>query len=206
MMAFRVFLAAVAFAWMLDAPLALAGERSLCRAGSSVDDPMTTNEGYGIAKCDTRSAPRYHRDDYAGRIHRRASPDDPMQWNFNQWRGDLMASFARGRDDRFDRRFHVQYEGPAVQLNIRLTVAERWMHVVETSIGRARPQMRVHGTASNRLGARAPVARRMQAACGGSGPAILVWTGAKAERVCAPAGAWRGRITVPSADPSLDKG
>jgi hypothetical protein len=199
-------LVAASFVLAVFAGDATSSERARCRSGGAADDPMTTSESFGLALCDRRSAPRYHRDDYSGRPQRRMNSEDPMVWDARQWSGSLMTRFARGTDSRVDRRFRVHDGDGMVEIQIRRTIAERWVSAVQESVERARPQVRVFGGNNNKLGARAPFVRAKKETCGGRGPAILVWTGARAERACAPVGVWRGRIRAPSEDLSLDKG
>ncbi len=135
-------------------------------------------------------------DVYAARLRQRARSQNPMVWNTEKWRSTLM------RENRNNRCVERNISA-IVHVEIRRIVEAERTNALDTPSVRARPVLRVVG---QRNSARDVDARKTQAACGRSGPMILVWTGARAERACAPAGAWRGRIVVPSTDLSLDKG
>lgn len=135
-------------------------------------------------------------DVYAARLRQRARSQNPMVWNTEQWRSTLM------RENQNNRCVERNISA-IVHVEIRRIVEVEQANALDVPSARARPVLRVVGQQNS---ARGVLARKTQAACGRSGPMILVWTGARAERACAPAGAWRGRIVVPSADLSLDKG
>lgn len=143
--------------------------------------------GIGWGYCDT----------YRENAKRRTRSENPMVWNSDQWRSTLMPGYAGG---------YACIERKAVRVEIRRIVIGEPANTSEKQTAHARPLLRVAGGANNPFGPRAVLRRKMQPQCGRSGPMILVWTGARAERACAPTGAWRGRIMVPSADLSLDKG
>lgn len=136
-------------------------------------------------------------DDYRDRVKRRERSQNPMVWNGDHWRSTLMPGYAGG---------YACVERRAVRVEIRRIVTMEAATSGETQSAHRRPLLRVVGEADNPLGPRGVLRRKMQPQCGRSGPMILVWTGARAERACAPTGAWRGRIMVPSTDLSLDKG
>lgn len=82
----------------------LPAEAAACGAADP-DDPMSWSEDFGVARCRT-SAPRHHRDDYAGeRARGYAESSDPMVWSDAQWRSTLFPGYARTYDDRYDRRY-----------------------------------------------------------------------------------------------------
>lgn len=136
---------------------------------------------------------------YADRARQRAGSDSPMAWNPNQWRSSLMPDYSRASDRCVRRRLTLREE-------VHIEILRDETPATDRPAASARPQVRVFGEANNRLGARAGAARRLTEPCGRSAPLILIWNGARAERACAPVGAWRGRIMAPSADLSLDKG
>jgi hypothetical protein len=61
-----------------------------CRAAADPDNPMMTDEDYGIARCRRDAQP---------------SAEDPMVWPADQWLSDLMPGYSRSYDDRYDTRF-----------------------------------------------------------------------------------------------------
>jgi hypothetical protein len=136
-------------------------------------------------------------DDYRDRVKRRERSQNPMVWNGDHWRSTLMPGYAGG---------YACIERRAVRVEIRRVVIGEPTNTSETERPHPHALLRVVGGADNPFGPRAVLRRKMQPQCGRSGPMILVWTGARAERACAPTGAWRGRIMVPSTDLSLDKG
>ena len=139
--------------------------------------------------------------DYADRARLRAGSDSPMAWNPNQWRSTLMPDYSRASDNCTNK-----VTAGVARIEIRRILDVERTNATETQVAHARPLLRIAGQPDSRFSARAALARKMRPPCGRSGPLILVWTGARAERACAPAGAWRGRIMAPSADLSLDKG
>jgi hypothetical protein len=130
--------------------------------------------------------------------HWRAS-DSPMVWDADQWRSTLMPDFLRARGRCVERRI-------VVKKVVHRAIIVGGEPSPDLPAGGVRPVVRSFGAASNRLGDRATVVQKLKEPCGRGGPLILVWTGARAERVCTPPGAWRGRIMAPSEHLPLDKG
>lgn len=76
----------------------------MAQACGNPDDPMSWNEGFGVARCAERG-PRYHTRDFKGEAARGyAGRSDPMVWDDNQWRGTLFDGYARTYDRRYDQR------------------------------------------------------------------------------------------------------
>lgn len=72
--------------------------------GGDSDDPMSWDDGFGVARCAERG-PRYHIHDFDGvRARGTADDEDPMVWDDDQWRSTLFGGYARTYDRRYDQR------------------------------------------------------------------------------------------------------
>ena len=229
----RLFWTFAAFVAMsMGAVGASAEDRAACRNAADPDNPMTTNQTYGVASCNAHRARRYHTNDYAGGMSWRNASEDPMVWNGNQWGSDLFHGYSHNSDGNYDRRFHPRDEAPAmVRIEIKRRVNEGWVRSSEMGPPPARPQLRVFGTRSNRLGATlgddrshgrshgvlnnvrgdCPTCRAAtvptHARCARpGGMLILAWDGHRGVPVCPLTGPWNGRIMLPPSDPGHDEG
>lgn len=111
----KLFALGAAFALFSNAAVVVADDSCI-----DSENPMSWSEGFGIASC-KRQAPRHHSRDFSG--YTRHVSEDPMVWSETTWRTSLMG-YARGNDDRFDRRTHRVAMGkpPIVRVEIEKVI------------------------------------------------------------------------------------
>lgn len=186
-----------------------AGERSACRQADA-DNPMVSSADYGVATCHMQRAPRYHRDDYAQPSYEIAS-GDPMVWDQDQWRGNLMG-YSHARDDGYDRRFRrdageADASGATVvEIEIKHTIESETAAAPAAKRG---PRLTVGGVNQTWMRAHPRVDRDRldRTRCPNGGPKILMWDGGRSVDVCPATGSWRGRLAPSSRDSSAaDRG
>ena len=201
-MTYRI-LAAVAVLALTAAGGASAGERSACRQSSGADNPMVSSSDFGVATCNTRHTPRYHRDDYDGPTHRAAS-DDPMVWDTDQWRSDLMGGYPHSSDDGYDRRFHQDDARSSGGYATTVVNVEIEQDDAAAPVRRKEPVLFVAGVRRPWMGSRprAVLDWRDRTRCGQGGLKILLWEGGRSVEVCPATGVWRGRLAPPVKDSS----
>jgi hypothetical protein len=86
--------------------------------GGDSDNPMTWDEGFGVARCAERG-PRYHIHDFDGEGARGyAVAADPMVWDDAQWRSTLFGGYARSYDRRYDQRARPHVDATNIQIRL----------------------------------------------------------------------------------------